>query len=246
MPEITPSRYLVTAGWADCPHLSQIQRDNMLRDSAPHLRKARSTGTPALGIGSVYTIDEDQFVIPPFVIPAFWRKGYGFDVGWNRTAAVWGAHDTETDTIYLYAEHYRGQAEASIHAAAIRARGEWIPGNIDPAADGRSQATGESLLDIYRTLGLTLFKADNAVEAGIMDVTERLSTGRLKVFNTLVNWLTEYRIYRRDKHGKIVKAGDHLLDSTRYLLRPSSVERMIVKPVPKIIASGSRVTNPYR
>jgi hypothetical protein len=32
----------------------------------------------------------------------------------------------------------------------------------------------------------------------------------------LQNWLSEFRIYRRDEKGKIVKQNDHLMDATRY------------------------------
>jgi len=41
----------------------------------------------------------------------------------------------------------------------------------------------------------------------------------MKVFNTLRNWLAEYRIYRRDEKppNKPVKENDHLMDATRYL-----------------------------
>ena len=46
----------------------------------------------------------------------------------------------------------------------------------------------------------------------------RLSTGRLKVFKTLPNWLAEFRIYRRDERGRIVKENDHLMDASRYLV----------------------------
>ena len=58
----------------------------------------------------------------------------------------------------------------------------------------------------------------NAVEAGIYDVWERLSTGRLKVFRTLQNWQAEYRLYRRDENGAVVKMFDHLMDDTRYMM----------------------------
>jgi len=231
MPEISSSKYLINCGWDDSPHLSERKKAEMYAASEPHLREARSKGTPSLGIGAVYTVAESEFVIPPFKIPEYWVKGYGFDVGWNRTAVVWGAHDRDTDTLYLTSEHYRGQAEPSTHASAIRARGDWIPGFIDPAANGRQQHDGEQLLASYLALGLKVTAADNAVEAGIFDVGQRLQTGRLKVFSSLGAWLTEYRIYRRDKNGKIVKKVDHLMDATRYLVRPSSMERMIVKPV---------------
>jgi hypothetical protein len=64
---------------------------------------------------------------------------------------------------------------------------------------------------------LRLQPANNAVEAGIYEVWTRLSTGRLKVFSTLANWLAEYRIYRRNEKGAVIKEGDHLMDATRYL-----------------------------
>lgn len=44
-----------------------------------------------------------------------------------------------------------------------------------------------------------------------------MCSGRLKVFNTLPLWLAEFRLYRRDDKGKIVKKNDHLMDATRYL-----------------------------
>ena len=122
----------------------------------------------------------------------------------------------ETDTLYCYAEHYRGEAEAVIHAEAIRARGKWIPGAIDPSARGRSQVDGRALIQMYRDLGLDLIEADNAVESGIYQLLMRMTTGRFKVFRSLQNWLGEFRLYRRDEKGKIIKENDHLMDATRY------------------------------
>lgn len=219
MPEISHSRYLVQAGWDDVPHLDADTKRELLASTQPYLRDARSKGIPSLGAGAIYPVAESEIMVEPFAIPAYWPRAYGLDVGWNRTAAIWGAHDTNTDTVYLYAEHYRGQAEPSTHSTAIRARGDWVPGAIDPAARGRSQRDGEQLLQNYLDLGLKLTKADNAVDAGIDDVWMRLATGRLKVFRTCLNWWAEYRLYRRDEKGKIVKANDHLMDATRYLIR---------------------------
>jgi Terminase RNaseH-like domain len=91
-------------------------------------------------------------------------------------------------------------------------------GVIDPAARGRSQVDGTRLIEQYSELGLLLAPAENAVEAGLFAVWERLSDGRLFVFNSLQNWLSEFRIYRRDENGKIVKQNDHLMDATRYLI----------------------------
>ena len=93
-----------------------------------------------------------------------------------------------------------------------------MPGVIDPASRGRSQKDGEQLLQNYQDLGLNLVPANNSRESGLFEVHQRLATGRLKVFRSLTNWLMEYRIYRRDEKGHVVKEKDHLMDGTRYLV----------------------------
>jgi hypothetical protein len=230
MPEITPSKYMVNAGWDHVPHLDEKTKADLLASTPPHLRDARTKGLPSLGSGAIYPIPPSEITVAPFPIPAYWPRAYAMDVGWKRTAALWGAWDRSIGCWYMYTEHYRGQAEPSIHAAAIRARGEWIPGVIDPAARGRSQKDGEQLIYDYRQLGLNITPADNAVESGIYAVWELLSTGRLKVFSTLQNWLAEYRLYRRDEKGRIVKEFDHLMDCTRYLV-VSGRQRAACQPV---------------
>jgi hypothetical protein len=212
------SKFVIQAGWDDVPHLSPEAKKELLDSIPPYQRDARSKGIPQLGSGAIYPVGESEITVAPFDIPHYWPRGYGMDVGWNRTAAVWGAHDRETDTVYLYSEHYRGQAEPSIHAEAIRSRGKWMHGVIDPASRGRAQRDGEQLYANYRDLGLNLNFALNGVEAGLFEVWQRLSTGRLKVFKTLENWLAEYRLYRRDDKGQIVKVNDHLMDATRYFI----------------------------
>lgn len=207
---------ITRCGWDDVPHLSQQDKDEMFAKLAPHQRDARTKGVPALGAGAIYPVPEDDIVVPDMVIPDHWGRSYGMDVGWNRTAAVWGAIDRDADIAYLYSEHYRGQAEPSIHAEAIRARGKWMQGVIDPASRGRGQRDGEQLLQNYVDLGLRITPANNARESGIYETWQRLSTGRLKVFASLTNWRNEYRIYRRDDKGHIVKEHDHLMDATRY------------------------------
>ena len=67
-------------------------------------------------------------------------------------------------------------------------------------------------------MGLWLRDADNAREAGIMEMWTRLTTNRLKVFKHLQDWFMEFRIYRRDEKGQVVKVNDHLMDATRYRL----------------------------
>lgn len=230
MPRISDSKYLVSCGWDDVPHLDDRAKKELLESTPPHLRDARSKGIPSLGAGAIYPIGESEILVEPIDIPRHWPRAYCMDVGWNKTAAIWGAKDRQSNIIYLYSEHYQGASEPSVHAQAIRQRGEWIRGGIDPAARGRSQKDGISLFDTYRDLGLNLSLANNAVEAGIYEVWQRLSGGGLKIFNTLSNTRAEYRLYRRDENGKIVKEFDHLMDCMRYLVmmfdQIADVERM--------------------
>lgn len=235
------SRYVVQATWDDAPHLSSEAKASIASAYPAHERDARVRGVPQLGSGAIYPIPETEIVVEPFPIPKFWKEVYALDVGWNRTAALWVAYDSEHDVAYLVSEYYRGQAEPAIHAQAIRARGEWIPGVIDPAARGRSQNDGESLLQIYTDLGLRLTPANNAVESGLFEVLTRLSTGRLKVFATLTNWRAEYRLYRRDDKGRVVKENDHLMDTTRYLVM-SGIAISIFRPIEQLTGrSGHQV-----
>jgi len=223
------SRFVITATWEDVPHLSEEAKSQLLAGIPPYQRDARTKGIPQLGSGAIYPVPEQDLLVNDFPIPTWYPQGFGMDVGWNRTAAVWGALDREKDILYLTSEHYRGQAEPIVHATAIRSRGKWIPGVIDPAARQRGQKDGIRLMQTYIELGLDLSKAVNAVESGIYLVWQRLSTGRLKVFRSLSNWLLEYRVYQRDTDGKIVKENDHLMDAMRYLV-VSGIHRMITQP----------------
>lgn len=206
---------VVAATWDDAPHLTAQMKTDLLASIPPFLRDARSKGLPQLGAGAIYPVPESSIVCDPFDLPKHWGRSYGLDVGWNRTAALFGAYDKETDTGYIYSEHYQGEGEPATHVSAINARGN-LPGAIDPASRGRSQIDGRNLMQLYVDAGLQLTAADNAVEAGIFATWERFSTGRLKVFSTCQNTLKEFRLYRRDERGKVVKENDHAMDALRY------------------------------
>lgn len=210
-------KFLVMADWNSAPHLTEAAKAELIQSIPPYQRDARSKGIPVLGAGAIYPVPESDIVVTDFELPAHWPRAYGMDVGWNRTAVVWGALNRDTDVLYLNAEHYRGEAEPVIHSEAIKARGKWIRGSIDPSSRGRGQIDGRRLIGMYRDLGLDLTEADNSVETGIYELLTRMTSGRLKVFRSLQNWLGEFRLYRRDERGRIVKERDHLMDSTRYL-----------------------------
>jgi hypothetical protein len=214
------SKFFVQATWDDVPHLDAAAKQALLASIPPYQREARSKGVPQLGAGAIYQVPESNIVIPDFAIPDHFPRGYGLDVGWNKTAAVFAAIDRETGVICLYSEHYAGHQQPSLHAEAIKARG---------ASQGRTQSDGEQMIELYRSCGLNLAPAVNAVEAGLYQVWQLMSAGKLKVFASMGNWLQEFRLYQRDSDGKVVKKNDHLMDAMRYLV-VSGRERMCIAP----------------
>ncbi len=177
----------------------------------------------------IYPVPDTQIIVPAFSIPEHWPRAYGVDIRWNTVAAIWGARDPQSDVLYLYSEHI-ATADPAIHAAAIRSRAEWIHGLIDVTANGRVEADGFELIQLYERLGLHLESTDNPVESGILNVWQRMHSGRLKVFASLSKYLEERRLYRRDEREQVVKEGDHLQDATRCLV--SGISHMRTRPQP--------------
>jgi hypothetical protein len=102
---------------------------------------------------------------------------------------------------------------------------------LDPTANGRSQSDGFNLLRIYQELGLNLDAAMDSEQSGVCEVLQRMRSGRLKVFRTLRNFFQQYRLYRRDEHGQVVKQDDLLMNCLRYLC-VSGRDRMCTEPTP--------------
>lgn len=210
-------KWWIQAGWKDVPHLDASEKTSLRATMPAYQMKARTEGEPVLGAGAIYPIAEEDLLVPTRSIPDTWRRAYALDIGWNRTAVLWGAEDPGTGAIEFYSEHYQGQGEPASHAEAVKARGEWMLGVIDPAAQG-TQNDGKTMMQVYGGLGLNLSPANNAVEAGITDVWNLMVSGRLKVQEHLHNWRSEFRKYHRDEKGKIVKANDHLMDAMKYFV----------------------------
>jgi len=219
------SRAYVNCTMDDVPHVAPEDKALKLANTLPHEREARINGQPSVGEGRVYPFAEDSFVIDPIPggLPRHWPRLYGMDPGRVVTAAVWLAHDTDTDTVYVYSEHYGEDQLPPVHAQAIKMRGHWIPGVCDRAASANNALQDDSLLMVYTDpkwkLGLRLKTSEGgkgSVAEGIFEVYTRLATGRLKVYKTCTKLLGEFRQYSRDKQNRIVKRKDHALDAMRY------------------------------
>lgn len=226
------SRFCIQISWDEVPHLSEQQKAELEASYPPHEREARRKGIPSLGSGKIYPVEESSIIVDPFSIPDHWTRGYGMDVGWNRTAALFAAHDRDTDTVYFTDEYYAGQQPPQLHAYAIRQKGgDWMTGAIDPAAEKAiaNQHDGSRILEEYQALELDLICADNSREAGILACYKRMTAGKLKVFRNCQNWLSEFRIYRRNEKGLVVKENDHSVDAMRYYIM-SGIQVSKVKP----------------
>ena len=229
----TGAFYYTQMGWQDAEHLDEQEKAQLLAGMLPHEVEAREKGIPAIGAGKVYLTKEEDFVVDPFKIPDSWRFCFGLDFGWKNTAAVFVAYDIDSDVVYVYDTYKQGEKEIFYHSSVLKRKGaNWMPGVCDPAGQSSSQKDGENLIDMYTLDGLNLTKADNSVDSGIMEVYQRLASGRLKVFSSCADILGEYRVYGRDDKGKIIKKNDHLLDALRYAV-VSGLSLAKRKPVEK-------------
>ncbi len=232
MPEITPFRYLVMAGWDDVPHLSEKTKGELLAGTPKHLQKARSLGIPTMGSGAIFPVDEELIRWDPQPIPDHWPRIAGLDFGWDHpTAAVWCAWDRDADTFYVYDAYRREKAPASTHVEALNARPRWIPVSWPPDGNQTEKGTGIQLAQQYRDRDVnllqefaTLPETDTpnetqvsrvSVEAGVLSMLDYMESGRFKVARHLSDWWDEFRLYHRED-GKIVKKIDDLLSATRY------------------------------
>lgn len=219
------SRHVVSMTIDDVEHYSDEEKARIIASYPAHEREARTKGVPTMGSGRVFPVPEEKIRCEPVVIPRHWAQIIGCDFGWDHPfAAVKLAWDRDTDIIYVTAAYRQKEATPVIHAASIRPWGDWIP--IAWPHDGyqHDKGSGQQLGDLYRKQGLNMLpehathaEGGTGVEAGLMEMLDRMQTGRFKVFHHLGDWFEEFRLYHR-VNGKLVKERDDLMSATRYAL----------------------------
>lgn len=232
--EESDDRAVITMTIDDAEHYTPEERAKIIASYPPHEREARTKGIPSLGSGLIFPVLEEDIVIEPITIPVIWPRIGGLDFGWDHpTSAVELAWDRDSDVVYLTKCYRKREATPLFHAAALKPWGKFLPwawphdGNNDTAA-------GENLKIQYEAQGLNMLPeratfedGSNSVEAGLMDMLDRMQTGRFKVFSTCVEWLEERRMYHR-KDGKVVKERDDTISASRYalmMLRFAEIDR---------------------
>lgn len=228
MKDNTGYLYFQNATWEDAKHLDEATKKELLASIPTWQHEMRSRGIPMMGEGLIFDIDERDITIDPIEIPDHWRRVCGMDIGITHpTAAVWCAYDAATDVIYVYDCYHLTDTVPSVHAMAINQRGKWIPVILPHDADNTERGSGKTVADFYREAGVnaqveTFYnpvgaegKKNNYVEPGLMEILQRMKTGRIKIFSTCGRIFEEMRRYHR-KDGKIVKKFDDVLDAMRY------------------------------
>lgn len=215
----------------DAEHIPASERAAIIARFPAHEREARTKGTPMLGSGRVFPVEEALIAIDSFAIPAHWPRIGGMDFGWDHPfAAVRLAWDRDADCIYVTHAYRIRERTPAIHASAIRGWDKGMPWAWPHDGLQHDKQSGKQLAQSYRdeVLHLTAEHAQfpalpdgtpggNGVEAGVLEMLERMEGGRLKVFRHLADWFEEFRLYHR-KDGEIVKERDDLLSATRYAM----------------------------
>lgn len=207
---------VIVAGWDDAPWLSEEDKKQQIAACPPHLVSATSTGLPGVGSGTIFTTPLEEVVCRDFPIPDHWKHVIGMDVGWNFTGAIHLVQNPDSGVCYAVAEHKVSKKEPVVHAKAIKAWGEWVPVEIDPASKGRNQNDGKQLFQLYRKEGLRLIEANNAIDTGLLTLQQLFAAGMLKIFQSCIELQKEFVTYSRDENGKIIKKNDHVMDALRY------------------------------
>lgn len=209
----------------DAGHYTPEQRAEIISSYPEHEREARVRGLPTLGSGRVFPVKDDAIMIDPIAIPSSWVRINGLDFGWDHPfAAVSCAWDRDGDVWYVTSCYRESKSTPIMHSAAIKPWGAWIPCAWPHDGLQHDKGSGDQLATLYQAQGLntlperaTFVDGGNGVEAGVIEMLDRMQTSRFKVFRHLTEWFDEFRLYHR-KDGKIVKERDDLLSATRYAM----------------------------
>lgn len=207
----------------DVEHYSDAERDQIINSYPVHEREARAKGIPTMGSGRVFPVTEIDIKVPSRAIPKHWPQLNGLDFGWDHPfAAVNIAWDRDADCIYVCKSFRQKESTPVIHSASVRPWGPWIPCAWPHDGYQHDKGSGNQLAELYRGQNLKMLdehathvEGGNGVEAGLMEMLERMQTGRFKVFDDLTEWFEEFRLYHR-VDGRIVKERDDLMSATRY------------------------------
>jgi phage terminase large subunit-like protein len=243
--EKSDDRRVIQMDIDEAEHFSPEERTRIVASYSPHEREARTKGIPVLGSGRVFPVPEESITCGQRDFPRHWPRIGGMDFGWDHPfAAVELVWDRDTDTVYVTRTYRLRESTPIMHAAALKPWGK-LPWSWP--RDGRRETlegAGVALAKQYEAQGLDMLgthaqfeDGSVSVEAGLMEMLQRMESGRFKVFSHLHDFFEEFRLFHR-KDGRVVKEGDDILASARYAL-------MMLRFARNVIPSKRRSTRPY-
>jgi phage terminase large subunit-like protein len=247
-----PGSIVTTMTIEDAEHYTPAQRKAIILQYPEHERKARAHGIPMMGSGMVFPVVEEAIRVEAFQLPSHWPRICGIDFGWDHPfGAAWLAYDPDADCIYVTDCYRVRESTPAQQALVLRAKGcTWMPTAWPHDGLQHDKGSGEELMPKYKTHGVNMLKdkashppsgqekegqGGNSVEVGLLEMLERMQSGRFKVFAHLADWWEEFRLYHR-KDGKLVKLNDDILSATRYAVmmrrhaKINQAERPMARP----------------
>lgn len=248
----------VLMGPEHVPHMGPKEIAAMLSAYPQYQHRARMQGVPMLGSGAIFIADEAALVVDEakLFVQDHWLKLWGIDFGASHPfAAVLCAHDRESDVFYVLKEYKIKGALPITHADHIL-RVDGMAPIAWPHDGNRTESLGKAVKYQYTEHGLKLMgehatfpDGSMSTETAIMEMQQRMGSGRFKVSNGCYEWWKEYRAYHRDTDGKIVKEDDDLMSATMKAVmmkrnaRPGPMMAQLRRPhVPVVGPNGA---SPY-
>lgn len=238
-----PGTHVTQMTIEDVSHYTPEQRAAIIASYPEYQRNARTKGIPQLGSGRVFPIDEEDIKVAPFEIPKHWPQIGGMDFGYAHPAACARlAWDRDNDTIYVTNTFRKKEQTPAQISIAVKPWGEWLPWSWPH--DGRQSGAKfdakdqKQLQAMYAGYGLKMLPmhaqnedGTNGLESTVLDLQDRMLSGRLKVFSHLNDWFEEFNTYHR-QDGLIVKEADDLMSATRYGVMMRRFAVVQYKPAP--------------
>lgn len=217
-------QYIQRATWDDAHHLTEETKRKLLGMYPAWQRDMRTKGLPLLGAGLIFDFADEDIKCQPFECPPHWWVVNGMDFGWDHPQAhvqLW--IDRDADVVYVAYAWKKSKVTPATVWGTVKQWARNVPTAWPHDGLQSEKSSGEQQKKGYIDAGWQMMPehatwphGGNGVEIGLVELYERMTTGRLKVFSHLSDWFEEKLNYHRDEDGKIVKINDDLLSATRY------------------------------
>lgn len=227
-----PDYFVVQYASIGNPYYPKEEYERARRTLPPHLFEMRYNGNFTRIEGMVYPefdeclVDDDPSALLEKARQLDWEIVGGIDWGFSDPfVALVGVLDPTTDTLYIVFERYVPRQTLQSHATVLLARGfgEDTVFFADPA--------GAQHIADMTAYGLALHPANNDIDLGIIAVTERIKTQRLRVCSRIchhtIDEASKYRYPNEEDtsalstlhNEKPIDDNNHAMDAIRYLIR---------------------------